>query len=157
MLTPNDDPMKHLFLFVFIFNFYLVSAQISFNSGNVQLDADLNIINTQARKDLSSFRTDMTLSYNVSDKKLDYMGVNLGMVPGEIYLALEISRITRVSLDNVLIVYRKHKSKGWGVIAKQLGIKPGSSEFHQLKNRASSKKGKGHGKKHKKQVRSNAS
>ncbi|WP_100613413.1 hypothetical protein [Confluentibacter citreus] len=147
--------MKYLFLVVFTFNFYLVSAQISFNSGNVQLDSDLNIINTQARSDLSSFRKDLILSYNVSEKKLDYMGVNLGMVPGDMYLSLEISRIARVPLDDVLIVYRKHKAKGWGVIAKQLGIKPGSAEFHQLKNRASSKKGKSQVKKPKKQVKAN--
>lgn len=141
--------MKYLFLFVFTFNFYLVSAQISFHTGNVQLDADLNIINKHARTNLSSFRTDMKLSYNLSDNKFDYMNVNLGMVPGDMYLSLEISRIKRVSLDDVLIVYREHKSKGWGVIAKQLGIKPGSSEFHQLKNNASSKKAKSQGKKHK--------
>jgi hypothetical protein len=141
--------MKNLFLFLFTLNFYLVSAQISFNTGNAHLDADLNIINTQARTNLSSFRSDMTLSYNVSEKKLDYMSVNLGMVPGEIYLAFEISRIARVSLDELLTVYSKHKSNGWGVIAKQLGIKPGSAEFHQLKNRARTNKGKGQGKKHK--------
>lgn len=141
--------MKYPFLFLFTLNFYLVSAQVSFNTGNVQLDSNLNIINTQARNDMSSFRTDMTLSYNVSEKKLNYMSVNLGMVPGEMFLAFEISRIARVSLDDVLTVYRKHKSKGWGAIAKQLGIKPGSAEFHQLKNRASAKKGKGPGKKHK--------
>jgi len=145
--------MKNLFLFLFTFNFYLVSAQISFNTGNVQFDTDLNLINTQARSNLSSFRADMKVSYNVSEKKLDYMGVNLGMAPGEMYLAFEISRIARVSLDDVLTVYRKHKSKGWGVIAKQLGIKPGSAEFHQLKNRASSKKGKSPAKKNKKQVK----
>jgi hypothetical protein len=144
--------MKNLFLFLFAFNFYLVSAQtISFNTGNVQFDSDLNIINTQARNDVSSFRRDMKLSYNVSEKKLDHMSVNLHMSFGEIYLSLEISRIAKVSLDEVLNVYKKHKSKGWGVIAKQLGIKPGSAQFHQLKNNASSKKGKGQGqgKKHK--------
>jgi hypothetical protein len=29
--------------------------------------------------------------------------------------------------------YQVHKGKGWGVIAKNLGIKPGSKEFHALK------------------------
>jgi hypothetical protein len=52
-------------------------------------------------------------------------------------------------LDELLTVYSKHKSNGWGVIAKQLGIKPGSAEFHQLKNRARTNQGKGQGKKHK--------
>jgi len=141
--------MKHLFLFIFLFSFYSVSAQIYFNTGNVQLDADLNIINTRARNDPGSFRTDMKLSYNVSEKKLNYMSADLHMSFGEIYLSLEISRIVRVPLDEVLIIYKKHKSRGWGAIAKQLGIKPGSAEFHHLKNNTSSRKGKSQGKKHK--------
>jgi len=29
--------------------------------------------------------------------------------------------------------YRADKGKGWGVLAKSLGIKPGSKEFHALK------------------------
>jgi hypothetical protein len=29
--------------------------------------------------------------------------------------------------------YRKGKGKGWGELAKSLGIKPGSREFHALK------------------------
>ena len=29
--------------------------------------------------------------------------------------------------------YRNNKGQGWGVIAKNLGIKPGSDEFHALK------------------------
>ncbi|GAA3579300.1 hypothetical protein [Snuella lapsa] len=76
------------------------------------------------------------------------MTVSLGMIPGEIYFSLEVAKIARVSLDRVLTVYRTHKSRGGGVIAKELGIKPGSAEFHQLKHNAGSKKGKGPGKKH---------
>jgi len=30
--------------------------------------------------------------------------------------------------------YRSGKAKGWGALAKSLGIKPGSKEFHALKN-----------------------
>jgi hypothetical protein len=29
--------------------------------------------------------------------------------------------------------YRNNKGKGWGALAKSLGIKPGSEEFHALK------------------------
>ena len=141
--------MKHLFLFFFLFSFCLASAQISFKTGSVQLDSDLYKINAQANTDLNSFKKDIKLSYNISEKKLNYMSVNLHMAPGEIYLSLEISRIARVTLDEVLTVYKKHKSKGWGVIAKQLGIKPGSAGFHQLKNSASARKNKGQIKKYK--------
>ena len=34
----------------------------------------------------------------------------------------------------VLREYRSGRHAGWGVIAKRLGIKPGSSAFHALKN-----------------------
>ena len=55
--------------------------------------------------------------------------------------------------------YQAHKGKGWGVIAKELGIKPGSREFHALKNgdlvygggpSEGGSKGKGKGKGHNK-------
>jgi hypothetical protein len=36
--------------------------------------------------------------------------------------------------ETVVQTYQTHKGKGWGVIAKELGIKPGSREFHALKN-----------------------
>ncbi|GAA3579306.1 hypothetical protein GCM10022395_29920 [Snuella lapsa] len=60
--------MKYLFLVIFSFSFYLVPAQITFNTGSVQLDSDLQNINTQARLDLNLFNKEMHVSYNVSEK-----------------------------------------------------------------------------------------
>ncbi|WP_157515076.1 hypothetical protein [Gaetbulibacter saemankumensis] len=144
--------MKYLLLLVFVLKFSLLSAQISFKTGSVQLDADLNTINRDARTDINLFMRDLSLSYNVSEGKLNYMYANLKMIPGDMYLSLEFSREARVSLDRVINVYKTHKSKGWGFIAKELGIKPGSPAFHRLKNNASNKKtnSKGQGKKLKK-------
>lgn len=135
--------MKNLLLVLFTFCLFSASAQISFKTGSVQFDTDLNTINAQARADFGSFKADVQVAYNVDEKKLDFMSGSLQMEPGEIYLALEISKVARVPLDDVLTVYKTDKNKGWGVIAKEVGIKPGSAEFHQLKNNASSKKGKG--------------
>ncbi|GET24559.1 hypothetical protein [Prolixibacter sp. NT017] len=139
--------MKNLLFLVLVFGFYSASAQISFRTGNSQLDLDLNVINAHASADFGTFKADMNVSYNVAEKKIDYMRGSLHMAPGEIYLALEISKIARVPLDNVISAYRTNKSRGWGYIARQVGIKPGSAEFHQLKNNAGSKKGNGAGKK----------
>ena len=38
-------------------------------------------------------------------------------------------------------VYKSNKSKGWGAIAKEMGIKPGSAEFHAMKKSMKSKGG----------------
>jgi len=138
--------MKNLLLLVPAFIVYSASAQRSFNTGDPKLESDLNVINAHAIVDIGSFKAEMNLSYNLSEKNFDYMHGNLQMEPGEIYLAVEISKIAGISLDNVISIYQTDKSKGWGYIAKQAGIKPGSAEFQQLKNSASSKKDKGPGK-----------
>ena len=73
------------------------------------------------------------------------MKASVGMVAGEIYLALEISNLSGTSIDEIIALYSENKGKGWGYIAKQAGIKPGSDEFHRLKNNASDKKNKSKG------------
>ena len=137
--------MRYLLIILSI-GFYTANAQVVFNTGDVNLDAELNLYNSNAKSDMASFEAQMKASFSITDRKLDYMTGSLHMAPGEIYLALEISNIARVEVDRVLSVYKTDKSKGWGYIAKQVGIKPGSPEFHQLKNNTKAQKGKGSGK-----------
>ncbi len=122
-----------------------IFAQVHFKSGDIKLDTDLNSINTEAKLDLGAFKTDLRLKYNVSEKKIDYMSTRLRMQPAEWYFALELGKYSKKPIDEVLNVYSANKDRGWGYIAKQMGIKPGSPAFHALKNNASgkSKKGKG--------------
>lgn len=129
-----------LLLSLFTFSAF---GQISFNTGSVQLDSDLNSINANAKLNFGSFKANLSLSYNVSEKKIDYMKASLHMTPGEIYFALEVSKLSRTPIDEVNQIYINNKSKGWGYIAKQAGIKPGSSEFQQLKRNANGNKSKG--------------
>jgi hypothetical protein len=49
-------------------------------------------------------------------------------------MVLQIGRWTGLSRDRIMHEYRAKKGQGWGVIAKDLGIKPGSAQFHALKN-----------------------
>ncbi len=133
-----------------IIMFSTVFAKITFKSGSTQLDNDLNTINTSAKLDFGKFKTNIRLSYNTSENKINYMSTTIKMQPADIYMAFEISRISKRPIDDVIVVYKNNKSKGWGYMAKQLGIKPGSAEFHALKGDASGKakknKGKGNGK-----------
>lgn len=140
--------MKKLsFLLIAVAIFSTTFAQTAFRSGSAQLDIDLNRINTSAKRDYGKFRTDIRLTYRTSDKKINYMRNTVKMQPADIYFAFEISRISRRPIDNVISVYRKHKSKGWGYMAKQMGIKPGSAQFHALKGNASGKAHKNKGNK----------
>jgi len=132
--------MKRILFTLLLFGTLFVNSQVMFNTGSAEFDADLNIINSRGSHDFVSFRQDLSVSFGISVKKIDYMRTQLSMVPGEIYLSLEIARITRKPIDDILVVYKKEGSKGWGHIAKQVGIKPGSGEFHEMKNSASTKK-----------------
>lgn len=134
--------MKSL-LTIFILSLtFQLSAQINFNSGSTELDADLNSINVSAKADLSLFKKDLSAEFSVSLKDIDYM-FSLNLEPGDVYMSLELGKISNTKPAEVAETYKKNKGKGWGAMAKELGIKPGSPEFHQLKNDSKSKKSKG--------------
>jgi hypothetical protein len=135
--------MKNLFAaFLTCISFTASQAQISFNTGDTDFDADLNVVNTNANADLSAFKLDITTTFGTTSTVIDNM-LSINMVPGEIYLAFEIAKAVSKPIDDVIVVYKKNKGKGWGVIAQEMGIKPGSDEFHALKGKTKNKKDKG--------------
>jgi len=123
-----------------------------YNTGDDELNKSLLTIDVDAKLDFGAFKVDLSGSYDITEKKIDYLSVEIGMSAGDIYLSLELAKITEKSIDQVVEVYQANKTKGWGVMAKELGIKPGSPEFHALKGKAKDKgskgkdKGKGKGK-----------
>ncbi len=66
-------------------------------------------------------------------------------------MVLRLAEMSHHSTDQVVAQYRSGGGRGWGALARSLGIKPGSREFHDLKrghdpysnNVHTSKKGKG--------------
>ena len=130
---------NQLIITVLLFSVIISNAQTSFKSGDAELDADLNEINVSARLDFAAFKTDLRLSYDISENKIDYLSVSVRMEPAEIYLALELSLISGKPVDDVVEIYKINRDKGWGAIAKMIGIKPGSDEFHKLKETAKNK------------------
>ena len=138
-----------IILFFTLFLSFISNAQVLFNTGNAELDADLGKINANAKLDFGAFKTDLELSYHISDKKIDYLSISVKMEPAEIYLALELTKLSGKSIDNVVEIYEVYKEKGWGFIAKELGIKPGSPEFHSLKEQTKNKGAKGKNKSNK--------
>ena len=133
--------MKKYILFILLFGFFSgIQAQIAFRTGSADLDSHLNTVNKDAKQNLPKYKMDLSVEYKVSVKKINSIFA-LKMEPAEVYLVLRIAKITGRSIDDVLRIYKANKNKGWGYISKQLGIKPGSPEFHALKGKGS--KGKG--------------
>ena len=53
--------------------------------------------------------------------------------PADAFMCLQLSQMLGVPPQRVMSIYNQNRGRGWGTIAKSLGIKPGSPEFHALK------------------------
>jgi hypothetical protein len=97
------------------------------------LDGFLQDLNIQARLDGDGFSARVSAQFGVPEARVK---VVIGTVsePADAFMVFQLGQMTQQPPEKVIEVYRAQKGKGWGVIAKELGIKPGSPEFHALKN-----------------------
>jgi len=121
-------------------------------------DSFLGSVNAQARVDLPGFHAKVSAQFGVPVPQVQAVLHTVGS-PADAFMVFQLGQMAHRPPETVVHTYQAHKGKGWGVIAKELGIKPGSREFHALKNGDlvfgdipgdRSDKGKGNGKKHKK-------
>ncbi len=117
-----------------------LSAQtFSFNTGDASLDVTLNSLNVSARADIGPFTADMSASFGVSQPQVQAWINVERLQPAEVFLALEIGKIAARPPAVVIETYKKNRGKGWGAVARSLGIKPGSPQFKALKAATSEK------------------
>jgi hypothetical protein len=77
-------------------------------------------------------RSSLATRFNIGDVQINAVLSQVDRL-GDAYMVLRLREMSRQPLDVVIAKYRTEKSHGWGVLAKSLGIKPGSREFHALK------------------------
>lgn len=89
-------------------------------------------MNITAQADPSGFRTRLSTKFNLGDTQVK---VILGNVerPADAYMVLRLGQLTSKPTSYVIQRYKALQGKGWGVLAKDLGIKPGSQQFKALK------------------------
>jgi len=114
---------------------------LSAKSGDVELDASLNDINIKAKADLTLFKKDLSIEFNIGEPKIEKM-LSAQLSPADVFMVCQVADLTKKEPDLVVTSFNTNKDKGWGVIAKEMGIKPGSAEFHALKGKAKNKKEK---------------
>jgi hypothetical protein len=110
----------------------------------------VNDFNIQAQADPSGFRTRLATRFRIGDAEISAVIGNVAS-PADAYIVFRLGEMSGQPSDRVMREYKTSKGKGWGVIAKSLGIKPGSKEFHALKRsqdlyNGTDAKGKGKGK-----------
>ena len=96
------------------------------------LDGFLSNLNIQARADMNGFSVKLGAQFGVPVPQVQGIIRSVEM-PADAFMCLQLSQWSNRQPDMVVTTYKANKGKGWGVIAKQLGIKPGSAEFHALK------------------------
>jgi hypothetical protein len=136
--------------------FFAVSlVLLLFSSDVIAGDFDwIRDFNIQAEADPSGFRARLATRFNIGDAQIKVVLSNVEK-PADTYMVLRLGEMSNQPIENVIEKYKSGKGKGWGALAKSLGIKPGSAEFHALKrghdlyyNKTHGKrKGKGKGKK----------
>ena len=109
---------------------FLLVPMTAFAGG---LDDFLSNVNVQARVDLPGFSTKISTQFGVPLPQVQAV-VSSVREPADAFMVFQLGQMSGKQPERVLDVYGSNKGKGWGVIAKQLGIKPGSAEFHALKS-----------------------
>ena len=114
--------------------FFILSLWLAASSAAIAADFDwIKDFNIQAQADPSGFQARIAARFQVGDAKISAV---LGNVqhPADAYMVFKLGEMSHQPPEEVVDVYKKNKGKGWGDLAKSLGIKPGSSEFHALKS-----------------------
>lgn len=128
--------MKKLIIMFIVINSYLSFGQevvsINFNTGDKELNTHLSDVNSYAKSNMDLFRKDMSDKFGVTKEQLDQLITKERRQPADVYYGYNLAQITGKPFPTVIKMHTD--KKGWGAIAKDLGIKPGSEEFKALKN-----------------------
>lgn len=98
-------------------------------AGDFDWTRDFNVM---AAADPSGFRARLETRFRVGDAEIGAVISNAENF-ADAYMLLRFGEISHQPMNRVMERYRAEKGKGWGVLAKSLGIKPGSEDFKALK------------------------
>lgn len=109
----------------------------NFRTGDAWVDTRLFEVNDYGARYRDPFVDEMVGHYGAPRSLVaDLFGRHWSA--GDIFMACAIAHVLGQPCINVVHVYERDRGQGWGNVAKRMGIKPGSREFHALKNGFSS-------------------
>ena len=95
--------------------------------------------NIQAKADPPGFRARLATRFDLSDFQVIALR-NIFASPADAYIMLrfgemqgDLKKVSKEQGIEAVKKYRSNKDKGWDVLAKSLGVEPGSKEFLALK------------------------
>ena len=103
-------------------------------SGDVWVDTQLADMNRYGMQYRDPFIDEMVRYHGAPRDLVTDLLVNQRWAPGDVYYACTIAQIIGRPCRYVVDDWAVNHGQGWGAVAKRMGIKPGSAEFHRLKN-----------------------
>lgn len=132
--------MKKVFL---IFSFTVGLAGMS-PAVHADLISFMQGVNKQALSDITTFNDKLSKQFGIPVPNVEAIVKSLPN-PADAFMVLQLSQMAHVAPEVVINKYQRNKKRGWGNMAHELGIKPGSAEFHDLKNGNLAFTGRRHG------------
>ena len=114
-------------LFVISIAFLLASSAAV--AGDFDWTKDFNI---KAEADPSGFKARLAARFKIGNAEVKAVISNVEK-HADAYMVLRLGEMSNQPTEKVIEKYKSGKGNGWGALAKSLGIKPGSKEFHALK------------------------
>ena len=128
----------HRMFIMFSIVFLLASTTVA-AAGDFGWISDFNV---RAEADASGFRAQLGARFNLGAAQVTAVLGNVER-PADAYMVLRLGEMAHRPPEYVVERYKANRGRGWGVLAKSLGIKPGSKEFHALKRGSDLYGGKG--------------
>jgi hypothetical protein len=126
----KEEKMKlHKRLSMLIIVCSILSSVTIASAGDFDWLKDLSI---QAQADPSGFKYRLGTRFNIGDVEVNAVISNVPD-PADAYMILRLGEMSANPIKYVIEQYNANKNQGWGVLAKSLGIKPGSDDFQTLK------------------------
>jgi hypothetical protein len=107
------------------------------NTGDKDLDVVLFNLNVEAGVHVDAFVSELSISYAIPKVQIEDLVYKMRVPFGDVFVSVWLASSLKKPLSVVVKEYDVNKDKGWGVTAKNLGIKPGSDAFHSLKKDSS--------------------
>jgi hypothetical protein len=107
------------------------------NTGDNDLDVVLSNLNVEAGVHVDAFVSELSISYAIPKVQIEDLVYKTRVPFGDVFVSVWLASSLKKPLSVVVKEYDVNKDKGWGVMAKNLGIKPGSDAFHSLKKDSS--------------------
>lgn len=102
-------------------------------TGDRDFDAQVAAVNGLVTGDLEGFVNDLVSIYGAPRQEVQYLVIERHYPPDYVWMAAASAQQLNQPWEQVFPVFEENRGRGWGVIAKELGIKPGSPAFHALK------------------------